>query len=59
MNNVRDVHFALRLFRRRPDFAILAAATLALGIGATTALYTIVRAVLLRPLPYRDPGRWC
>jgi predicted permease len=56
MSNVRDVRFALRLFRRRPGFAVLATATLALGIGATTAVYTIVRAVLLRPLPYRDPG---
>jgi putative ABC transport system permease protein len=54
---VRDVRFALRLFRCRPGFAILATVTLALGIGATTAVYTIVRAVLLRPLPYRDPGR--
>jgi predicted permease len=52
-----DLRFALRLFRRRPGFAVLAAATLSLGIGATTAAYTIVRAVLLRPLPYLDPSR--
>jgi len=52
----QDLGFALRLFRRRPDCAILAAVTLAFGIGATTAVYTIVHAVLLRS-PYSDPNR--
>jgi putative ABC transport system permease protein len=52
----QDLGFALRLFRRRPDFAVLAAVTLAFGIGATTAVYTIVHAVLLRS-PYSDPNR--
>jgi predicted permease len=54
---VRDVPYAWRLLRRQPAFAILAILTLALGIGATTAVFTVVNGVLLRPLPYRDPSR--
>lgn len=46
-----------RLLRRQPAFAGVAILTLALGIGTTTAVFTIVDGVLLRPLPYRDPGR--
>jgi putative ABC transport system permease protein len=53
----QDVRFAARLLRRQPSFSIVAIATLALGIGATTAVFTVVDGVLLRPLPYRDPGR--
>lgn len=53
----RDVRHALRLLRRQPAFAGVAILTLALGIGATTAVYTIVNGVLFRPLPYRDPSR--
>lgn len=54
---VRDLRHALRLLRRQPAFAGLAILTLALGIGTTTAVFTIVNGVLLRPLPYRDPSR--
>jgi predicted permease len=53
----QDFRFALRLIRRGPGFAMLAVLTLAFGIGATTAVYTVVRAVLLRPLPFQDPSR--
>ena len=53
----RDVSHAVRLLRRRPAFAAIAVVTLALGIGAPTAIFSVVHAVLLRPLAYPDPDR--
>ena len=54
---VNDARFALRSLRRAPGFAATIVITLALGIGASTAIFSIVRGVLLRPLPFGDPDR--
>ncbi|MBZ5604803.1 MAG: ADOP family duplicated permease [Acidobacteriia bacterium] len=53
----RDVRYALRTLRQKPGFAAVALMTLALGTGATTAMFTLIDGVLLRPFPYRDPHR--
>jgi predicted permease len=52
-----DLKYAVRTLSRTPGFAIITFAVMALCIGAATSLFTIVRSVLLRPLPFRDPGR--
>jgi putative ABC transport system permease protein len=56
-NLIQDLRFALRAFLRAPRFTIPAVLALALGIGATSAIYSIVRGVLLKPLPYLEPDR--
>ena len=54
---LQDFRYAVRLFGRRPGFAAAVVATLAIGIGANTTVFSVVQAVLLRPLPYADPER--
>jgi putative ABC transport system permease protein len=52
-----DLRFAVRRWTKRPTFAVTAIVTLALGIGAATAIFSVVDGVLLRPLPWKDPDR--
>jgi hypothetical protein len=56
-NLFRDLGYALRVFSRSPGFALVVVITLALGIGANTAIFSLIEATVLRPLPYPDADR--
>src|SRR5689334_1308292 len=52
-----DLAQAFRVLRRAPGFLVIALVTIALGVGANSAIFSVIRGVLLRPLPFADPGR--
>ena len=54
---LQDLKFAIRLLSHQPRFTTITIATIALGIGLSATVFSLVDGVLFRPLPYRDPGR--